>query len=170
MCHEIAHGFGVAVGEYYSIKMLIDFTEKLPEYKVNSIVKDDYWHTPHHIEWLDDPMLLPNPSNPKFCWLSSFLIKSGKYRNADPPLPDLFNIRTKILFNGDPIDPSWDVLVWRNSILYCDKIGTYHSNEDGIVVFSWTAGQYNHWTEAISDNFRIIKVFILALQRCVHCT
>jgi hypothetical protein len=87
--------------------------------------------------------------------LSSYKINSGKYRNGKPLLPNLFNI--KIQFDVS-IDPSWDVVIWRNSKLFYDKIGTYKT-DNGIVTFPWNAGQNNHWSEALSDNFRIIKVF-----------
>ncbi len=160
ICHEIAHGFGVAIGEYYSIRLLVDFTGMPPEYKISiTNPKDNYWHNPNHIEWLNDPMLVSNPTDPKFCWLSSYIIKSGKFRDGKPPLPDLFNIKLKILVNNQPIDSSNDVIIWRNSKSFYDRIGIYHTDKDGIVKFSWNAGQNNHWTEALSDNFRIIKIF-----------
>lgn len=160
ICHEIAHGFGVALGEYYSIKLLIDFTGVSPEYKVSNIfLKDNYWHTAEHLNWLEDPMLSSDTTDPKFCWLSSYKISSGKYRNGFPLLPDLFNVRIKILVDNKPIDSSFDVIIWRNSKSFYDKIGEYNSDENGVVIFPWNAGQDNHWTEALSDNFRIVKVF-----------
>lgn len=159
ICHEIAHGFGVAAGEYYSIRLLVDFTGVAPEYKVSCILnQDNYWHTPEHSDWLDDPMLIANPPDAKFCWLSSYLINSGKFRTGEPPLPNLHNIRIKLLYKNVPIDSSWDVVVWRNSKIFYDKINVYRT-ESGELEFPWMAGFTNHWTEALSDNFRIIKVF-----------
>lgn len=160
ICHEIAHGFGVALGEYYSIKLLIDFTGVEPEYKVSNIfLKDNYWHTPEHQDWLEDPMLSSDTTNPKFCWLSSYRISSGKHRTGEPLLPDLFNVRIKIIENDKPLDSSFVVVIWRNSRSFYDKIGEYIPDENGLVTFPWNAGQNNHWTESLSDNFRIIKAF-----------
>ena len=159
VCHEIAHGYGVAIGEYYTIKMLVDFTGVQPSYKVSSLLPaDHYWHTPEHTNWLVDPMLMPNPINPRFCWLSSFIINSGKYRTTGPDLPDLDNVKVRVTVNGKPIDKECDVSVWRNSKLANDKIGVFKPDDKGVITFPWNLTS-NNKDVALSDNFRIIKAF-----------
>lgn len=159
ICHEIAHGFGVAIGEYYTIDRLVDFTGIQPEYKVNNLIsKDNYWHTPEKYDWLSDPML-GYPTASKFCWLSSYIINSGKFRCSGPPLPDLNSVHLNLQYNNQPISSSYDIMIWRNSKLFTDKIDTFSSDISGNIDFSWNAGENNHWSEALSDNFRIIKVY-----------
>lgn len=159
VCHEIAHGFGVAIGEYYTTGMLVDFTGVSPEFKVNTYIEDDYWHNDDHKEWLNDPMLIGTTDNPKFSWFSSWIITSGKYREIGPPAPDLESINVNLQYQGQPIPPNYKVGIWRNSKVYQDKIGDFATDNNGSLTFPWKAGINNNIYEALSDNFRIIKVF-----------
>ncbi len=91
--HEFGHGFGVAIGEYYGIRVLKDFTLHPPELRVSALRPDDYWSRPLRASWLRDVMLVPNAFDPTWSPLSALVIRSGQWRASGPPCPDLSAIR-----------------------------------------------------------------------------
>ena len=150
--HEIGHAFGMAIGEYYKIRNIVDLTRVEPALKVSTIVKDHYWS--QKPEWLNDVMLNVAAKYPKWSPLSALVANHGYWRAAGPPLPDLESIRVQSLF------PDCNFYVYRMCSVGFEKLQEGKTDMHGCFDFSWGGDKYVEPSFAISeDQFRKI-VFI----------
>lgn len=140
--HEFGHVFGVAIGEYYGCRVIKDFTSSLPELKVSAMVPDGYWS--YRESWKRDPMLVTNAPIPVFSPLSALVIRSGKFRVAGPPCPDLNSVVALSNY------PNSQVVMYR--MAEQQPLWTGQTDGAGTFTFPWLA--FNESVAVSSDQFR----------------
>jgi len=144
--HETGHCFGCAIGEYYSVKMVSDLTGVDPQLKVSLLLpKDGYWSMPQRFDWRSDVMLNTFAVDPKWCPLSSLVIRWGIWRLSGPPTPDLDTVQGKC-----PVSYA-KVTIYRASQSNPELLYTTTSDQDGLFTFPWGG---NHDTAISNDQMR----------------
>lgn len=146
LLHEVGHSLGMAIGEYYSIKAITDFTMIPPELKVSLMLPHDhYWSIRPH--WRQDVMLNGNADNPMWSPLSTIVAKYGLWRAAGPPTPDLSAVRCRSPFPWAQVQ-----VIRMNRQTYGDILWTGQTDADGCFIFPW--GAENHDVAVSNDQFR----------------
>jgi hypothetical protein len=168
LAHEVAHVFGAAVGEYYTLRYVQDTTgepplQDLQQYGTTG-TEGPYWS--EHADYWTDPMLMWTPYLPwselirgvRFSQVSAAMINSG-YRRTFPLsryVPDLSSVSIRVQsWLGEPI-PQTPVKVWKmtaHSPFPATLVCGATNDANGEVRFSWNAGPDNE------DNLILIKAW-----------
>ena len=159
LIHEIAHSYGVASGEYYSMIGINDLTNKEPLVDISfptNGVDDPYWG--EKLDYFRDPMLtfpfdyenyleetrLRYLNKVKFSKLSSHIISSGEFRytfDKDNLVPNIHDSRIIVKDGeGSPVSGA-DLFVYKIKSFRPPFTATLNTNkisdENGEVEFDW---------------------------------
>lgn len=146
LLHEMGHVFGVGIGEYSKLAVLVDLTQAGPELKVSIRKPDNYWSSPQRSEWAHDPILnIAATVDPTWSPLSALVINYGMWRTSGPPTPELSTVTvvTPFIF--------CDVEIYRSSLNGCGLTGEFRTSTLGYLEFPWGSSP----SDAVSwDQFR----------------
>lgn len=182
MVHEIAHTYGVAIGEYYSLNYILDTTGIEPILDIDLAENYSYWRNKGEDYYKRDPMLglftdvwgsLDNQSDRKtlfskaiFSPLSSAIINSGTYRTVpnleQKSLPNMSDITIKVTDSKGNLISNANVKIFEieayspfaSKILVDD-----YTNEKGEIAFDWLALTPFESPFSAYHEVRLIKVY-----------
>ena len=162
LLHELAHGFGAGVGEYYKFALASDQTGIAPIENVNIYnSQDPYWNT--RFEMRFDPLLGTSTKGfSRFSELTANLINSAEFRDAttrqyaNQIMADMRKMQFRVEdLAGRPIANA-KIRVYRPNSPTLIK--QYYTNSLGEVVIDWKFANYETMVSEFAEGLRIFKI------------